>query len=73
MFEVYRVVTEIRDHRGKRIVEAGPWLTSKGDAENWAEILRDLGYKAHIERMNGGMSDDEQSNDDFANALAGMA
>jgi len=68
---VHRVVTDIRDHRGKRILEAGPWLTSKDDAENWAEILRDLGYKVHVERMSGEISG--QPDDGLAAALAGMA
>lgn len=70
--EVYRVVTDIRDHRGHRILEAGPWLVSRDSAENWAEILRDLGYKAHVERMNGELSGGS-ADDGFAAALAGMA
>ena len=68
---MHRVVTDNRDHRGHRILEAGPWLVSRDDAEAWAEILRDLGYKAHIERiMNGELSG---GHDDFVAALAGMA
>jgi hypothetical protein len=69
---VHRVVTDIRDYRGHRILEAGPWLVSRADAENWAEILRNLGYKAHVERMNGELSGGG-SDDGFAAALAGMA
>jgi hypothetical protein len=45
---------------------------SRDDAENWAEILRSLGYKAHVERMDGEISGGG-ADDDFANALAGMA
>lgn len=69
---MHRVVTDTRDHSGRRLLEAGPWLMSRDDAENWAEILRDLGYKAHVERMNGDLSGGS-SDDDFASALAGMA
>ena len=68
---MHRVVTDTRDHRGHRILEAGPWLVSREDAENWAEILRDLGYKAHVERMHGELSGGGADND-FANALANM-
>jgi hypothetical protein len=71
-FVVHRVVTDNRDHRGHRILEAGPWLVSRDDAEAWAEILRDLGYKAHIERMQGELPGGS-GDDDFAAALAGMA
>ena len=69
---MHRVVTDTRDNSGRRLLEAGPWLMSRVDAENWAEILRDLGYKAHVERMNGDLSGGS-SDDDFASALAGMA
>ena len=69
---MHRVVTDIRDYRGQRIIEAGPWHVSIDDAENWAEILRDLGYKAHIERMGSAISGGP-SDDDLAHALAGMA
>ena len=71
-FLVHRVVTDIRDHRGNRLLETGPWLVSKEDAENWAEILRDLGYKAHVERMDGEFSGG-QSDNALANALSSMA
>lgn len=69
---MHRVVTDTRDHRGHRLLEAGPWLASREDAENWAEILRDLGYKAHVERMHGELSGGD-ADDGFANALASMA
>lgn len=71
-FLVHRVVTDIRDHRGNRLLETGPWLVSKEDAENWAEILRNMGYKAHVERMDGELSGG-QSDNALANALSSMA
>jgi len=70
---VYRVVTDIRNHRGNRLLEAGPWLIAKEDAESWAEILRNLGYKAHIERMNGAALSGGQSDNALADALSSMA
>lgn len=50
---MYRVVTSIKDHRGARIVEKGPWLQSQNDAHRWASILHDLGYQAHVETTLG--------------------
>jgi len=70
---VHRVVTDSRDHRGNRILETGPWLVSKDDAEYWADILRTMGYKTHVERMNGDISGGGQSTDALASALASMA
>lgn len=52
--EVYRVVTFVTDHRGNRIVDKGPWLASRGEAEYWAKILRKLGYQSRVEQMHGG-------------------
>lgn len=69
---MHRVVTDIRDHRGNRILELGPWLVSPDDAENWAEILRSLGYKAYVERMNGSISGGGVDTS-LGDALASMA
>ncbi len=69
---VHRVVTDTRDHRGNRLLEAGPWLVAREDAENWAEILRSVGYKAHVERMNGELSG-AHSDTALADALSSMA
>ena len=69
---MHRVVTDTRDHRGHRILEAGPWLVSHDDAERWAEILKDLGYKVHVERMHGELGGGG-GDDGFASALASMA
>lgn len=48
----YRVVIRRIDHRGKRVVEFGPWL-SRYEAEEWAELLRALGYHVDVEGMQG--------------------
>lgn len=53
---MHRVVTDVRDHRGNRKLDTGPWLKSSEEAENWAKVLRDLGYQAHVEGMNGAIS-----------------
>lgn len=50
---MHRVITQSHDHRGKRIVEAGPWLVSEAEAQNWAAILRNFGYVTHVERLQG--------------------
>lgn len=53
---MHRVITQIHDHRGRRVVEAGPWLPSEAEAEKWASILRRLGYVTRIEPMHGKIS-----------------
>lgn len=50
---MYRIIIRRFDHYGKWIVEAGPWHASRHTAEQWAEILRSLGYVVRIEAMAG--------------------
>jgi hypothetical protein len=50
---VYQVVIKRRDHRGKWIIEHGPWLPLESDADSWALILQKLGYIVHVENMRG--------------------
>lgn len=69
---MHRVVTDTRDHRGNRILEAGPWHATKEDAEHWAEVLRAIGYKVHVERMNGELGGGP-ADDALAHALSSMA
>lgn len=52
---MYRVVTDIKDHQGGRVLEKGPWLRSLEEAEQWAGILFSLGYKAFVETMGKGV------------------
>lgn len=54
---MHRVVVRRFDHHGNLVVEAGPWHASRSDAENWAAILRYLGYDAWVESMRGGILD----------------
>jgi len=70
---VHRVVTDIRDHRGQRILEPGPWLPFEEDAEHWAEILRNLGYKVYVQRMSGQIAEGKPGNNELADALSSMA
>jgi hypothetical protein len=65
-------VTDIRDHRGNRILERGPWHTKQESAEFWADTLRGLGYKVTIERMDGGALAGV-ADTSLADALASMA
>lgn len=48
---MYRVVIKRRDHRRRVIIEAGPWLDLKNDAETWASIFQDLGYRTEVEHL----------------------
>lgn len=71
---MHRVVTDIRDHRGNRILERGPWHIKQESAEFWADTLRGLGYKVTIERMDGGaLSSAGEADTSLADALASMA
>ena len=53
---MHRVITQSQDHRGRLIIEAGPWLASQAEAEKWASILHGLGYVTRIEPMYGRIS-----------------
>ena len=52
---VYRVVTDCRDHRGNRILEPGPWFSSQQMADHWADVLRLIGYRVIVEKLEGGV------------------
>lgn len=69
---MHRVVTKYFDHRGNWIIDSGPWHISREDAENWASILRHLGYAATIETQ-GGKILEAHEHDDLKEALASMA
>ncbi len=58
---MYRVITQSHDHRGMRIIEAGPWLASEAEAGKWASVLRSLGYVTRIEPMHGNISETQGS------------
>ncbi len=68
---MFRVVTTYRNRGSTRpIVEHGPWHPSRRDAELWAELLGNAGYRVEIESQHGRIDSD---NSDIAAALAGMA
>lgn len=46
---MYRVVTEGDCLQGVRNLDKGPWLRLKSEAEEWANILVSIGYKAYVE------------------------
>lgn len=68
---MHRVVTKRLDHRNNWIVEAGPWHMSRSDAENWADILRYMGYNVHVESLHSPFSGG--GDDDLMDALSSMA
>ena len=57
---MYRVVTDGKDHRGHRVLDCGPWLTSQNEAEFWADFLRSIGYKVIVEKLHGDVSANPQ-------------
>ena len=54
---VHRVVSKRRDHKGKWIVEFGPWHPSIDEARKWAAVLMEMGYIVRIENMRGELTD----------------
>lgn len=72
---MFRVVTQYRNGSARPVVERGPWHTSRETAENWADILREHGYAAHVETQNGLLDAGAGANDnsDLLDALASMA
>ena len=70
--QVFRVVTDNRDHRGARILEKGPWLPSRQEADHWVGTLCNLGYKAYVEGHGGDIAAGSPD-EDFAEALKNMA
>lgn len=70
---MYRVVTQYRDQGSPRpVVERGPWHPSRHSAEEWADLLRAIGYVVHVESQRQ-ESDDQDDNHALADALASMA
>jgi len=69
---VHRVVSRWLDHRGKWVVDTGPWLASQEDAERWAGHLRGLGYQAKVESI-GSQVHGAGADFELKNALASMA
>lgn len=69
---MHRVVTKYCDRFGKWIVDPGPWLVSRDDADNWASILRHLGYQTEVESQ-GGAALRQEGDREFAHALSSMA
>lgn len=71
---MFRVVTVIHDHRGAVVLDKGPWFPSQPEAEAWAAALRQCGYRANIESMDGDVKVHKSSPDaDLAEALKNMA
>lgn len=70
---MHRVITDIRDYRGRRILEAGPWHKTQQEADGWAQLLRGQGYKVKVEHMRGEVTSGGHVDDSLANALASMA
>ena len=53
---MYRVVTDGKDYKGRRVLDRGPWLMSQSEVEFWADFLRSAGYKVVIEKLQGAVS-----------------
>ncbi|WP_415034146.1 hypothetical protein [Azonexus sp.] len=72
---MYRVVTTYRNGSPRPVVERGPWHVAQKTADDWAQILRALGYAVHVEAQNGMIDAGGEAggNDDLMAALASMA
>lgn len=70
---MFRVVTQYSRPGGKRpIIEKGPWHPTKGNAQQWADLLRDVGYVVRLESQTGSL-EETSDHSDLAAALASMA
>lgn len=74
---MHRVVCSYEGRNWQRIVERGPWLPTRHEAESWAEALRQAGYITTVEARDtgpiGGGSSGGGGNDDLMAALSSMA
>lgn len=81
---MHRVVCYYEGQNWRRIVERGPWLASRAEAEAWADALRRIGYHAEVEdgsnRPTGGAAgegnkdlDDRDDHDELLKALGNIA
>ena len=74
---MYRVVTKYRHGTARPVVERGPWHPNRKSADDWARILREHGYVAHVESQGGlidaGMAGGASDNSDLMAALSSMA
>jgi len=81
---VHRVVCYYEGQNWRRIVERGPWLASRAEAEEWADALRRIGY--HVTLEDGGRRpadgaadegnrnlDDRDDHDELLKALGNIA
>ncbi|HEX6733890.1 MAG TPA: hypothetical protein VF096_03680 [Azonexus sp.] len=69
---MFRVVTKYRDQsRSRPVVERGPWLPARQEAEFWAEQLRAVGYVVAVESQHGAFGGGQH--DELAAAMASMA
>ena len=46
---MYRVVTDITPHGSNRKLDCGPWHTSREEAEAWASVFEQIGYRVFVE------------------------
>ena len=67
---MYRVITTYHNGSTRPIVEPGPWHPARKDAELWADLLSNAGYRVEIESQHGRIDSD---NSDLAAALSSMA
>lgn len=70
---MYRVITQYRNGTSRPVIERGPWHDSRETAENWAEILNQLGYQTRLESQRGPIADHADDQHALADALASMA
>ena len=70
---MYRVITQYRNGTSRPVIERGPWHDSRETAENWAEILSQMGYQTSLESQRGPISSSANDQHALADALASMA
>ncbi|MBL8448825.1 MAG: hypothetical protein JNM32_02755 [Dechloromonas sp.] len=69
---MHRVVTKYKDRNRNVVIEHGPWHPTRQEAQRWADLLAQSGYRVDIESR-GAEEGGGTSNADLAQALASMA
>jgi len=70
---MYRVVSTCIDHQGRYVTESGPWFSDARQARYWADLLRQSGYKVHIESQDGRLPEQQAGDAQLLEALSSMA
>lgn len=70
---MHRVICSYEGPNWQRIVDRGPWLPTRPEAEGWAQALRQIGYSVRVESKDGEGGEGGGGNAELMAALGSMA